>query len=192
MNTDKIVRMFDDAKLAAEFTALYDALMQLASKDVWNVFEEDLKKVLPEDLYSVWHIYIRDFATGDFDLEKIADINDRFEAVASIEDISLKMASGEELYPEEKSYYDEYKDVSVSAEEQGLYNEYMECIIKDSEDRVGKGPGAYEMVIRAKRLCKLMSLIAPEIVIENEAKYLAKAMALHLAGKHLAFAEDEE
>ena len=58
-------------------------------------------------------------------------------------------------------------------------------IQKEAEQRLGKKIAAYDLIIRAKRLCKLMSLNAPEVIIYDEAKILAQAMAIHDYAKSL-------
>ena len=58
-------------------------------------------------------------------------------------------------------------------------------IQKEAEQRLGKKIVAYDLIIRAKRLCKLMSLNAPEVIIYDEAKILAQVLAIHDYAKSL-------
>lgn len=112
-------------------------------------------------------------------MDQIADISDKLETIALIDSVSQKINKGEELSAEDSSYYNEYKDTSVSESEKALYNEYRDAIHKDAERRLGDSLAAYDVIIRAKRLCKLLSLKAPAIIVNNEASLLAQAMVIH-------------
>ena len=73
-----------------------------------------------------------------------------------------------------------------------IYNAYRDAIHADANHRIGNGIAAYDVVIRAKRLCRLMSLKAPEIIINNEANLLAQAIAIHACCKEMKTVDDVE
>ncbi len=45
--------------------------------------------------------------------------------------------------------------------------------------RIGDGLFGYEMILHAQRLCRLLSLGAPELIINNEARHLIACMAIY-------------
>lgn len=144
------------------FEKLYSQLKEIAS--VYDRLEDTLeenKTVLSPELLEVWNTYVRDFETGDLDLEKICDISERKDACERVTD-----------------------------EEEALYKIYRDAVYKDAESRLENKLAAYDAVIRAKRVCKLMSLNAPEIIINNEAKLLAQAIAVNRFGDGLERVEN--
>ena len=168
----------DAEKTVADFNTLYDAIKAISEK-LEDLQSDTAVNDHSSELQSVWNTYIRDFETGSIDLDQIADISDKFETIALIDSISCKINKGEELSAEDSSYYNEYKDTSVSESEKALYNKYRDAIHKDAERRLGDSLAAYDVIIRAKRLCKLLSLKAPAIIVNNEASLLAQAMVIH-------------
>lgn len=73
----------------------------------------------------------------------------------------------------------EKADSELTENEKNTLSEYKRAVTCEAEERIGKGVAAYDTLMRAKRLCILMSLSAPEYVINRESKLLAQAMALH-------------
>ena len=65
-----------------------------------------------------------------------------------------------------------------------------DAICAEAEERVGKGPAACDVIIRARRLCRLMSLHAPEIILQGEANLFAQALVIHGYCKELEIVED--
>ncbi len=171
------------------YESLYDNLKKIAEN--WDVIcSSSAETVLSEDLLKVWNKYIRDFEIGDIDMEQISDISDKYETISIIASISNKRSLGEELSNDDQTFYSDYKDVSVTEEEAALYSAYKDAIYADSKRRVGDNLAAYDVVIRARRLCRLMSLEAPAIILENEARLLAQAMVIHIYCKNMETVED--
>ena len=168
----------DAEKAVVDFNTLYDAIKAVSEKLEGLQSASDVNDLSPE-LQSVWNTYIRDFEADSFDLDLIVDISDRLDTIALIGSISRRINKGEDLSAEDFSYYNENKDTSVSESETTLYNEYKDAIRKDAEQRLGNGLAAYDVIIRAKRLCKLLSLEAPTITVNKEASLLAQAMVIH-------------
>ena len=67
-----------------------------------------------------------------------------------------------------------------------------DAVCAESEARVGKSPAAYDVILRARRLCRLMSLKAPEIIIRSEANLFAQALVIHEYCKEMEIVEDVE
>lgn len=173
------------------YKSLYDNLKKIAEN--WDaICSSSAETVLTEDLLKVWNKYIRDFEIGDIDMGLIMDISDRMDTIAMINSTAEKISSGIKVSKEDMSFYNDYKDTAVSEEEEALYNIYRKAIHADAERRVGENVAAYDVVIRAKRLCRLMLLEAPAIVLENEARLLAQAMVIHTYCKEMTIVDDVE
>lgn len=169
----------DAEKAVADFEALYKALEAIAKIPDHREPDFDVKS-LPSELQPVWNTYLRDFNADDsFDMDLIADISDRLETIAEIKAIARKLEKSKDVFTEEYYYYNEYKDTSVSESEEALYNEYRDALYKEAAQRAGDNVAAYDVVIRAKRLCRLISLGAPDFILKNEASLLAQAMVIH-------------
>lgn len=149
---------------------------------------------LAEAQKKFWNTYIRDFETGDIDVELVMDIAERMETINMVKAIAIKIDSGIEVSKEEFdcNYYNEYKNTVVFEDEQSLYERYRDAIHADAENRVGNNVAAYDVVIRAKRLCKLMALKAPKIIVNNEANLFAQALVIHIYCKEIEIVETVE
>lgn len=66
----------------------------------------------------------------------------------------------------------------LSAEEERLLEKYHSEELLESVKNLGGNFFAYDVHMHSLRLCKLMNLGAPEIVIQNEARVLIACMAL--------------
>lgn len=51
--------------------------------------------------------------------------------------------------------------------------------------RVSEGPCGYELIRHSQRLCRLLSLNAPDLVVENEERMLFASLAIHSFGEGL-------
>lgn len=91
-------------------------------------------------------------------------------------------------YDRLKSSLDENKDLLSDAQLK-VWNTYIRGIGSvnptEAQKRVGNNVAAYDVVIRAQRLCKLMSLEAPKVIINHEANLLAQAMVIHSYAKSM-------
>lgn len=140
--------------LKTEYEELLDALESIAP--VWNRLgstEKYNRKLLSARDFEVWNTYIRDFEIDGIDADEVSELLEN-------------KASGVRLFEEEEE----------------LCERYAEAIYADSESRLDSPLAAYDVIIRAKRLCRLMSLEAPDCVINNEAKLLVQAMAVNRFG----------
>ena len=106
---------------------------------------------MPEDLLEVWNTYILPYPDHGMDLEEL-------------QDASIKAELDEPLTEREKELLDA----------QRLWM-HMEALRRMPYCRCNP---AY-MIQRARRYEKLVSLHAPKIVIDNEARYLAEELALY-------------
>lgn len=169
----------------------FNALKSIAEK--WESISSNATvEALPANLQKVWHIYIRDFEIGDIDMDLIMDISNRLETISMIDSTAEKISSGIEVSKEEMSFYNAYKGTAVSEKEEALYSSYRDAVCADAEHRVGENVAAYDVVIRAKRLCKLLALGAPKIIVDNEANLFAQAMVIHAYCKERTIVDDVE
>lgn len=146
-------------QLTAEFEALYAGLERIAGVyDQLAGDEESVREILGSpELFDIWHAYIRGWDLSGLD-EK---------AVAAVEK-SISLDGGEgELSEEEEQLAAQY------------HSAYFDAITADCRRRVGGNICAYNMVIHAKRLCRLLALGAPQIIIRHDARMLIQYMALH-------------
>ena len=144
---------------------------------------EDVKAFLQDErLFEVWNTYVRGWETDEFDSETTfrysspeSDFDSYFDKIA----LEEAMADGYQLTENERELYDLVKDTIITEEELEEYDRYWKCIAADAKRRVGKDSEALHLVLRAKRVWKLLVLGAPSIIIRNESRELAQALALH-------------
>ena len=166
--------MRDRDHLIGEFQRVYANLEKLAAMPQ--------PKDAPGELSEVWSKYLRPLDAGQLDKERIARIYDKMDTAAWIRQLAGNLANGYALEEFEKTALIEYMDVAVSQEERDYYQQYLSSIHRDAQGRVGGTLCAYEVICYARRLYRLMQLNAPAIVIRNEARTLAAAMALNWFG----------
>ena len=73
---------------------------------------------------------------------------------------------------------DRFKDQCIAIVK-GLGASEVEVTLTSNAGRVGDAPEALHLVLRAKRVWKLLVMTAPPIIIQNESRELAQALALH-------------
>ena len=137
--------------LLSEFQELYAGLSEIAK--VYDKLDNNPKLVRDAldnpVLFDIWHLYLqRPQWYGE-------------------EERMLDAALKKEAQAEE-----------LSAEEERLLEKYRGEELRVSVKNLGGNRFAYDVHMHALRLCKLMSLGAPEIVIQNEARALIACMAL--------------
>ena len=113
----------------------------------------------------------------------------------------------EELYNDLKEIAKKWDVIHSSSAEKVLpkklldiWNNYVRDFDTDDKDaicaeakrRVGNDLAAYDVVIHARRLCRLMSLETPAIIFRNEARLLAQAMVINIYCLSMETVEDVE
>lgn len=172
----------DRDRVKAEVETLIRAFSELAGKygSLGDTEEENAKLLSPE-LMTVWKTYLRSFDSGSFDLERIGNIGDRIKAWHAVTDAAHEAAK--ELPEDRYNKIVEAVRSNISEEEDDYVYDYRCRLIEQTEQRVGKGPMAYDLVIRAQRLCRLMALHAPDQMIAYEDRRFAQAYAIHACAK---------
>ena len=141
----------DAMQCAERFRSLLDAITKIAAH---YAPEDDFTAEHPAvaadpALAAAWDTYLRPFAAEGFETDTVCAIGDKLE-----------------------------RNESVTGEEESYYDRYCQAIYGECAERLGKHNCAYEVVLHARRTCRLMILNAPRTVIDHEAAMLAAAMAL--------------
>ncbi len=171
----------DVVALILNHATLVDALAQIAMR--WKNEElgwtdEENRTVLDRELFEVWQTYVKSPEPEEMDCMKFYDISEKVEKIAfrEAEKKDAKFAPGRASVVFE--LYENSDDISVSLEELEYYNAYIDAAYEEARRRLGGKYANYDIIIRAGRLCKLMAQEAPQIIIVNESRLLAQAMAV--------------
>ena len=151
------------------------AIYREAGNDVSKI--KDL--LVDSELYPIYATYFAPFYYSKADDRRIEDIADKIDTIKTIKVLEHKMWSKEDIESYERKLYEEYKDLKVTKEETDLYSDYCRAFYDDCEEKVGSNVGAVDLVLRARRLCKVMEIEAPKQVINHEACMLAVAYVVH-------------
>ena len=125
-----------------------------------------------------WNETDRDAALRLFEscYETMREIAPNFDSLRS---------SGAEILPEaQKSFWNAYL--------RDFESDDNDAVCAEAEERVSQSPAAYDVIIRARRLCRLMELKAPEIILRGEANLFTQALVIHLYCENLEIVEDVE
>ena len=171
----------DVVALILNHATLVDALAKIAMR--WKNEElgwtdEENRTALDRELFEVWQTYVKSPEPEEMDCMKFYDISERVEEIAfrEAEKNDAKFAPGRASVVFE--LYENSDDISVSLEELEYYNAYIDAACEEARRRLGGKYANYDIIIRAGRLCKLMAQEAPQILIINESRLLAQAMAV--------------
>ncbi len=164
-----------------KITDVMEAIKKIGPfEDELRKHPEKAKELLKDpELYRVWNAYVRRFDIESFDFEKIRDISDRYEYITLTQEIAHRLSKGEKLSQYELEILEENLKTDVSEDEEKYIDEYHDLIVKQSRERIGKNVFAYETILFAQRLCRLIYLGAPEILINSESRRLAESFVLH-------------
>ena len=89
---------------------------------------------------------------------------------------------------------------ALSEAQRAFWNTYLRGFASDNPDavraeaqaRVGESPAACDVIVRARRLFRLTSLEAPEIIVRSEANLFAQALVIHRFCRELEIADGLE
>lgn len=98
---------------------------------------------------------------------------------------SLRSGAGaEDLPATQKEIWDTFL--------QDLRSDDPDAALAEAEERAGRSPAVCDVILRARRLCRLMELEAPEVIIRNEACLFAQALAIHMFCQEMEVVVDVE
>lgn len=176
----------------AAYERLFAALRAIADVfDRLGVTREENKSILSGELLDIWDTYLRPFDLGDIDYDAVMDIEERMDAARLAADLAGLLEDAASENGEDISWHGE-EESGVTAEEEALYDLYVAAVHADAERRLDKALAAYDVIIRAKRVCKLMALNAPDIILNSEAKLLAQALAVNAYAESVELVSDAE
>lgn len=145
----------------------------------WN--RDDLNMLLSEfqELYAGLSEIAKVYDKLDNNPERVRDALDN----PVLFDIWQLYLQRPQWYGEEERLLDaalkkEAQAEELSAEEERLLEKYRGEELRESIKNLGGNSFAYDVHIHVLRLCKLMNLGAPKIIIEHEARCLIGCMAL--------------
>ena len=167
--------------ISKEFNRVFAAVKKIgAYPDSGRWTAQEAKKSLENGaLFEVWNTYIRPFDTPGFDLEKIKDIDERLEVIATAQEVAERFSDGKELSKYEKEFLQEGLNTELSEDEEKYWDNFHALREEQSAKRIGNNVYAYETVLFAKRVCRLVNLDAPEVIINSESRRFAEAIVLH-------------
>ncbi len=141
-------------------------------------YDDDAEQGMLYQCRMNWNEADRDAALRHFEscYETTREIAPKFDSIR---------ASGAEALPEaQKAFWNTYL--------RDFESDDNDAVCAEADERVGQSPAAYDVIIRARRLCRLMALEAPEIIIRGEANLFAQALVIHRYCKELEIVEDVE
>ena len=186
MNTSKVALYFDpdDAPVLTPSACIADMFALTDESGLLQIPAWPYDDDTPEDqarFYRCrmdWNKADRDAALRLFEscYETMRELAPKFNSIR---------ASGAEALPEaQKAFWNAYL--------RDFESDDNDAVCAEAEERVGQSPAAYDMIIRAQRLCRLMALKAPEIIIRGEANLFAQALVIHTYCREMEVAEDVE
>ena len=168
-------------KTAEEMICLRDALQTIASH--WDALEADgadVAAILQDDaLVQVYGTFFAPLNTGDFDVDRVAAIEERCDNLEFVQDMQESIARGEQFEQQTLDFLAELSAEEVSEEECAYVDAYYAYMNVEAARVIGEGYDAYNTIIGARRLCRLYALGAPELVIDNELNDFAATYILH-------------
>ena len=164
-----------------KFNRVFEAVKKIGTyqDSCWWTEQEAKESLEGGELYEIWNTYIRTFDTPGFALEKIRNIDERLEVIAAAQEVAMRFSDGKELSKYDKEFLQNGLNTEITEEESKYWDKYHALREEQSEKRVGNNVYAYDTVIFAMRLCRLINLGAPEVIINNEARRFAEMFVLH-------------
>ena len=163
-----------------EFDQLCVALEEIAKQcDADGYLNDAAYAALTQAQKEIVDTYLCGFVSDDaFDMDRIRDITERIDTVDEIREICRKIGAGIEMDANSEDFVRSYISETVSAEERDYYNQFHAARIAECRKKLGDRPFAYRTAMHVLRYHKLLTLEAPEIITNNEARALATALTL--------------
>ena len=165
-----------------ECNKLIDGINKIAEK-IKNVKDSSLniKKIITDEyLNQLWNIYFTEFSYAKFDKNKIKEIAEKIETISTIKLLEHKMWARKSIESYERKLYEEYKNLTITKEEEDEYSAYCEAFYRDCKKRVGENIGAVDLILRVRRLCKVIEIDAPKDIVNSEACMLIATLMENL------------
>ena len=131
--------------------------------------EENRKKILSESDLEIWNTYVRPYEPMQVNWDELYPI---------------PPCKPDELLPLIYSIHERSQLGDIIEEEEKLWNQYCKWNEEQSQKRIPfNRRSAADMIERAMRYERFISLGAPEIVVTEEGRCLAEEMVLYYFGK---------
>lgn len=163
-----------------EYDQLRSAIEQIAERcDRGGNFDEGGYEALTEKQKAVCDTYLCGFASDDiFDTERIYEIHESLATVALIREHCADILAGKELDECSADFLRDYMKEKVSEEDEAYYQRFNQARDQEARQRFGNSPFARPLVMHAWRYFRVLTLEAPDPILNNEAKALAFALTL--------------
>ena len=139
-------------KTTEEFICLHNALQAIAPHwDALHAEGADAAAILQDEvLLQVYRTFFAPLNTGDFDLDRIGDIEFRCDNLRFAQDVQENIAHGAQYEQEFLDQVAEYSATTVSEEEYVYVDAYYAHLNIEATRVVGEGYGAYNTVVGVK------------------------------------------
>lgn len=137
-----------------EFKSIKESIISLAqlAGDDGKLHIRELN-ACPEEIKNVFYSYIENLDVGTDDFDEIDRLHNKW-----LNDVSFE---------------------NFTAEEMKFMENYRNAEVKDAEKRIGANFCAFEVIRRAQRYFRLLTLEAPKIVCDNEEYLMLEAFIIH-------------
>ena len=164
-----------------KFTKVYEAIQKIGHIDEALWWQPDMAKIYLNDaeLYRIWLTYLCEFDTPLFCEDKINEIHDRLQQLVLARELAQRFADGQELSNYDRKTLEEGLKIEFSDEDLDYFNDYYSVLEEQSKVRLGKNIYAYETILFAQRLCRLIELGSSKAAINHEARKFAECFVLH-------------
>ena len=153
-STEMVWTENDVEPIIQRYNELSDALKRIAKVHTELDDESSRVRLLSKEDLEIWNIYVRPYESFDVDETEVWEL------------------------------YERGCDGDWTEEERALWHRYCDWREEQSRKRIPFNRRSSEkMIIRARRYEMLLSLDAPKILVEEEARCLAAEMAIYYGGK---------
>ena len=166
-------------KVAEEVYAITDALKKIAPFHEQLDEGTDAATILDEALLEVNNTYLVELDVDDAELERVMELEARISHFEELEHAREAVAAGDE-YSKALLELLEAEDMApVTEEEEAELERIYQTLDTLAAQRVGESEYACNVLQGARRIYRLYSLGAPEIVIQHEINDFATTFILH-------------
>ena len=159
----------DAEKTVQHYNSLTFALARIGRLHDQLNDEDSRKKLLSEDDLAVWNTYIRPYEPME---------------VKNWDELSIPPCEQDELMALIRAIHERARYGDLFEEEEMLWKQYCMWEEEQSQKRIPfNRRSCTDLIIRARRYERLISLNAPEIVVTEEGRCLAEEMVRYYFGK---------
>lgn len=159
----------DVEKIIQQYNELTSALARIGRLHDQLKDEESRKNLLSESDFEVWNTYVRPYEPMEVNWDELSEI---------------PPCEPDELMPLIFSIYERAQDSDIIEDEEYLWKKYCMWNEEQSQKRIPfNRRSCADLIERAMRYERFISLGEPEIVVTEEGRCLAEEMVLYYFGK---------